>query len=257
MTANNGLTVTFLGTANAIPDELHQNTSLVLSWEQRMLLIDSGNNPVPRLQQAGLDVRKLTDLLVTHFHPDHVGGIPALLMDSWLLGRQTPLQIWGLEHTLTRLQQMVDLFGWQVWPGFQAPIYHILPLQTMMPLYEDDLLQIVVTPVKHLIPALGLRVIFKHTGGGLAFSGDSEPCDAMAQLATGAEVLIHEASGAERGHSSAQDAGRIARQAGVGRLYLTHYSCSPEAAATALVSEAQQEFTGSVTLAQDLMKLEL
>ena len=80
-----------LGTANAIPDENHENTHLALLGEHRQILIDCAGNPVVRLKQAGIDLNSLTDLFLTHFHPDHVSGVPSLLM---CMGS------WGVVHTL-------------------------------------------------------------------------------------------------------------------------------------------------------------
>ena len=108
----------FLGTSNAIPDEDHENTHMAVVGEDRFVLIDCVNNPIVRIKQAGLDVHKLADLILTHFHPDHVSGVPSLLMNSWLLGRSAPLQIYGLEHTLERVEKMMDFYEWCTWPNF-------------------------------------------------------------------------------------------------------------------------------------------
>lgn len=68
----------FLGTSNAVPDIQHENTHLALVGGQRLLMIDCVNSPIVRLSQAGLNVDDLTDVLLTHFHPDHVSGVPTL-----------------------------------------------------------------------------------------------------------------------------------------------------------------------------------
>jgi len=83
--------VIILGSSNAIPDEKHENSHMALVGDERLVLIDCVNNPIVRLRKAGLDVEDITDLLLTHFHPDHVSGVPLLLMDLWLLGRKKEL----------------------------------------------------------------------------------------------------------------------------------------------------------------------
>jgi ribonuclease Z len=90
----------------------------------------------------------------------------------------------------------------------------------------------------------------------MAYSCDTEPCQAVINLASGADVLIHEASGAGPGHSSASQAGGIARQAEVGRLLLIHYPTRDPEPET-LVEEARTTFPGEVGLATDFMELEL
>lgn len=74
--------VIILGSSNAIPTKESENTHMVIVGKDLMLLVDSGTNPILRLEQAGLDLNDLTDIVVTHFHPDHVSGIPLLLCDE-------------------------------------------------------------------------------------------------------------------------------------------------------------------------------
>ena len=50
---------------------------------------------------------------IAHFHPDHVFGIPILLMNIWLLGRADPLPVYGLQDVLERFQAMMELFCWR------------------------------------------------------------------------------------------------------------------------------------------------
>src|SRR5512146_2633139 len=104
--------VVILGSSNAVPSAGHENTHLAVVGEQRMVLVDCVSNPVVRLEQAGLDINDITDLILTHFHPDHVSGVPLLLMDMWLLGRRRALQIYGLSHTLDRMEKLMELYGW-------------------------------------------------------------------------------------------------------------------------------------------------
>ena len=77
--------VIILGSSNAVPSIDHENTHLVIVGEERTILVDCVSNPIVRLEQAGIDFNDLTDIVITHFHPDHVSGMPLLLMDMWLL----------------------------------------------------------------------------------------------------------------------------------------------------------------------------
>jgi len=69
-------------------------------------------------------------------------------------------------------------------------------------------------------------------------------------------VLIHEATGAIVGHSSASQAGAIAREAGVDRLILIHYKAG-KIQLDKLISQAQETFSGDVVLAEDFMEIDL
>ena len=76
----------------------------------------------------------------------------------------------------------------------------------------------------------------------------------MTQLAEGADILVHEASGALPGHSSAAQAGEAARRAEAGALYLIHYPTGKFASGDP-VADARKQFEGPVTLAEDYMAL--
>jgi ribonuclease Z len=73
-------------------------------------------------------------------------------------------------------------------------------------------------------------------------------------LGSGVEILIHEATGAGLGHSSAGQAAQIARQAGAHKLVLIHYNSQKSAE---MLQSAKEIFTGPVVLAEDFMRLEL
>ena len=245
----------FLGTSNAISGENHENTHMVLVGESRMVLVDCPNSPFLRFQKAGVDVRALSDLILTHFHPDHVSGVPQLLMDMWLMGRRQPLNIHGLKHTIDRLESLMGLFNWSEWPDFFPVQFFRLPEQTLATVIDCEEFRILGSPVQHFIPTLGLRIEFMTSKKILAYSGDTEPCAQLVELAEGADVLVHESSGALRGHSSAGQAGEAARRAEAGSLYLIHYPTG-QFASGSLVAEAKQQFEGPVTLAEDFMVLD-
>jgi ribonuclease Z len=118
-----------------------------------------------------------------------------------------------------------------------------------------DEFKIISSPVRHLIPTIGLRFDFNNGQKSLAYSCDTEPCVEVVRLASGADVLIHEASGASLGHSSAEQAGQIAAQAEVSKLYLIHYPTG-EYANESMIAEARRHFQGDVDLATDFLTLD-
>lgn len=248
--------IIILGSANAVSDLKHENSHLVVKGKKDFLLVDCVGNPIVRLERAGLDFRDLSDLFLTHFHPDHVSGVPLLLMDMWLLGRQHRLNVYGLHPTIDRLEQLMDSFQWQNWPDFFPVAFHRLPAQERILALENDQFRVFTSPVRHLIPTMGLRVEIPKTGKALAYSCDTEPCPMVENLAEGVDVLLHEAAGKARGHSSAAQAGQVARRAGAKSLYLIHYDAR-NADLFQLIAEARATFGGEVILAEDLMVIPL
>lgn len=228
---------------------------MVIVGDERTVLVDSVSNPILRLEQAGLDFNELTDIIVTHFHPDHVSGVPLLLMDMWLMGRKKPLNIYGLHYTLDRVEGMMGYYNWSDWPEFFPVVFHRLPSREMTTVLDCPDFIIYASPVHHMIPNIGLRVEFPGSGKSMAYSCDTEPCEEVVRLGAGADVLIHEATGAEPGHSSAAQAGETATKAEVGRLYLIHYPTGRFAKGNP-IAEASIKYQGEIKLAKDFMTLE-
>lgn len=247
--------VIILGSSNAIPTKDNENTHMVIVGKNHMVLVDCVSNPILRLEQAGLDFNDLTDIVVTHFHPDHVSGLPLLLMDMWLMGRKKQINIFGLHHTLDRIEDLMNFYAWAEWPDFFPVAFYRLPSSEMSTVMENAEFKIFCSPVRHLIPTIGMRIEFHHAQKVMAYSCDTEPCHQVVRLANGADVLIHEAAGASIGHSSAGQAGEIASQAEAGSLYLIHYPTGRFANGD-LVAEAKQKFQGQVALAKDFMELD-
>ena len=244
----------FLGTSNAIPNQNHDNSHLAVVGESANVLIDTGNHPIVRLEAAGIEILNITDLILTHFHPDHISSAPLLLMDSWLLGRWDKLILHGYSSTLMKFQEMMDLYGWSTWPGFFPVEFNQIPEIESSIVIENNEFRILSSPVRHLIPTMGLRMEFIQSNKVVVYSCDTSPCEEVERMAEGADVLIHEASGASKGHTSAAQAGEIASVAGVAELYLIHYPTRSSDPGR-LIEDAGKKFAGPVKLAKDCMEL--
>ncbi len=246
-----------LGSASAVPDACHENTHMVLEGQHSTVLIDCNGRPLVNLERIGIGVEGVTDLILTHFHPDHVGGVPGLLMASWLVGRSEPLRIYGLHHCLQRVEDLMMAFHWDEWAGFFPVAFHHLPEREDILVLDNADFRITASPVRHYVPTIGLRMVIKETGFVLAYSSDTVPCPEVVRLAYGADLLIHEATGDEPlGHSSAEQAGAIAREAGVRKLGLIHYHVW-HSDPTHLLEEARSTFGGEVFLCEDLVEISL
>jgi ribonuclease Z len=248
--------VVILGSSNSISSDMHDNTHMVIIGKERTVLVDCVSSPVQRLEKAGVDPMELTDLVATHFHPDHVSGIPLLLLDMWLMGRHKPLDIHGLQHTLDRLESTMGFYGWKEWPGFFPVAFHRLPAEEMTPVMECSEFRLFSSPVHHFIPTIGLRLEVLASGKSMAYSCDTEPCPEVVRLAAGVDVLLHEASGEGPGHSSASQAGEAASEAEVAKLLLIHYPTGAYQPAD-LVEKARSQFRGETGLAEDFLEIDL
>lgn len=241
----------FLGTASAVPDKNHQNTHLVIETLENTILIDCVGNPVTRLDEARINPLTITDLILTHFHPDHVSAVPLLLMDLWLMGRVDPINVFALHEDIEKLKKILGIFDWETWEGMFLVNFHNVPKENSI-LINTSKLKVWASLVCHMIPAIGLRFEWSETT--LCYSADTGPCDAVVQLAKEADILIHEATGESEGHSSPEQAGEIAQKAGAKSLYLVHYPVGSDL--EELNQQASKAYSGEVIVAKDLMSIE-
>ncbi len=72
--------VLILGSSHSVPDQEHSNTHMLIQTNQRGILIDCAGDIIPRLQKAEVAIKSLTDLILTHYHPDHASGALQQLM---------------------------------------------------------------------------------------------------------------------------------------------------------------------------------
>ena len=243
-----------LGSAAATPNLEHDNSHMMIQTGDGVVLIDCGTAPMLRLERLGIPTGQITDIILTHFHPDHISGLPLLLMSMWLGGRRNALRIYGLHHCLKRVEDLMGFYQWGDWPDFFPVAFHRLPENERVMVLEQGDVTIYASLVCHVVPTIGLRVEAA-TGKAIAYSCDTEPCQAVINLALGASVLIHEATGEGVGHSSAAQAGTTARDAGVDSLLLIHYPVG-DSDLGKLIEEARGAFSGDVRLAEDFMKIE-
>lgn len=244
--------IIILGSGFAHPQTEAEYTHLFLKTDDKKVLIDTGSNPIVSMYKAGINPHLLTDLIITHFHPDHVSGLPLLIMGLWLQQHHDPLVIHGLTSTINKIRANLDLYDWRDWPKLFPVEFHNLN-ETYSSVIQSESLSVFSEPVKHLIPTIGLRCEIPHSQKIMAYTSDTEPCDAILEIADNANYLFHEAAGKAKGHSSAAQAGENATKSGVKSLYLIHY---PLDHTTTLIQEAGNTFNGPVFLAKDLMHLD-
>jgi len=242
--------VLFLGTSNAVSYKHHENSCLALLHGDETVLVDCPSSPMRQLAEAGLDPLVINNLVLTHFHPDHVGGVPIFLMNVWLKGRTQPLHLYAIDDCISRMKEMMKLYRWETWPGLFEVVFHRIPLVEQAPVLAYGTLDITASPVKHIIPTIGLSITASAGDYRIVYTSDTEPCEAVVRMAKNADVLIHEANGAIAGHSSAAQAGAAAASAGVNLLVLTHYP--EDSSEEHLIAEAESMYSGEVRVARDL-----
>ena len=210
-----------LGSGAAFSDGSRTTTMLALEGPSGVVVIDCGGDVVQRLLAQGLDPLRVSALIVTHEHADHVGGLPLMVERLWLAGRRTPLPVIGIAPAVAQARRLHDAFRTDDWPGYAgiAPqtVSHVAG--TLL-LWNADW-RITASPGTHSVPVIGLRAEAS-SGTVVAYSGDTTYDAAIVELARGADLLLHEAAGATPIHASPCQAARVAVEAGARRLVLVH-----------------------------------
>lgn len=195
-----------------------------------VVLIDCGSDPVERLLSAGVDPREIDLLILTHAHPDHVCGFPLLMQKLWLAKRSRPLEVLGPREALDTARRLFEVFDTSGWDGLPELRWHEADSAPRESAWTGEEWAIDTTPAKHgRRPTIALQMRPVRSSGGTAvYSADTEYSQGIVELARGARLLVHEATGEFPGHSTAEQAARVAAAAGVDHLVLVHLPPEPD-----------------------------
>lgn len=298
--------IVFLGTGSGKP-MAHRGVSSVGIFRQgKLYLFDCGEGTQTQLARSPLRPGGLEAIFLTHFHGDHVNGLPGFLGSLTLNRREAPLALFGPKGLNYWLKTLRDLHI--LWPSF--------PLRThenTQPgeIYQQEDFHVEIARLRHRVETWGYALVEADRPGRfdldaaralgvppgplfgklqrgetvtlengrkiqpeevlgparpglkIAYICDTAPCDNAIELAQDADLLIHEATypagmerlAHERGHSTAADAARCAKEAGAKKLIMTHIS-QKYLRTDEFAAGARAIFPNS-SVAYDLMEYEL
>ena len=247
-------------------------------------VVDCGSGVADKLVLAGVPLPSLRHVFITHHHSDHVLDYGNLLLLAWATGLQSPVDSWGPPPLvgMTRLVfalNEVDIETRIADEGRPDPRAFVAAHEFTGPgpVMADERVRVTACLVPHGIikPAFAYR--FDTAERSIVISGDTAYSAALIELARGADVLVHEAiylPAVERllsrnpnatrlrehlvaGHTTPEDAGRVAAAAGVGHLVLSHLAPGDDPGVTDEIwlAEARRTYDGKITVAQDLMEV--
>jgi ribonuclease Z len=193
------LKVTLLGTGNPRPSIDRFGPSILVEAGKETLLFDCGRGATIRLSQAGIPFSSVTALFLTHLHSDHVVGVPDLWLTGWIMGRDTPLRVWGPAGTTDMLKHLKEAYTFDV--HVRRDVDEQLPAQGAVltgkdidegVVYDSNGVKVTAFRVDHGLvkPALGYRIDYH--GHSVVLSGDTRPSDNLVKFAHGTDVLVHE-----------------------------------------------------------------
>lgn len=103
--------ITFLGTGQAVPTKTRNHTGILLSHGSENILVDCGEGIQRQFRIAEINPCNLTRLLITHWHGDHILGIPGLLQTLVMNNYNKTLNIYGPEKTQQYIHELIRLFA--------------------------------------------------------------------------------------------------------------------------------------------------
>jgi len=279
--------VTLLGTGTPIPSIDRFGPSTLIEAGDQKLLIDAGRGATIRLHQLNIPIGRLDALLLTHFHSDHISGVPDVWLTGWLESyfgsRQTPFRVIGPRGTKRLIAKLEEAYADDIRirmadeklpPDGIATVAEEYERDGVV--YEKDGLKVIAFEVDHgdvIKPAYGYRI--EYAGRVAVISGDTRYNQNVVKYAMGADLLVHEVaiarpellSEAHIGrimahHTTAREAGMVFEQTKPKLAAYTHlvFLTSPRvprASVAELVAETRQTYRGPLEVGEDLMSFEI
>jgi ribonuclease BN (tRNA processing enzyme) len=217
----------FVGCGDALGSGGRSNTCFHVTGSHLNFLIDCGASSLPALKRLGIAREQIDLILITHFHGDHFGGLPFLLLDAQFTRRTRPLVIAGPEGIETRLTQLMEaLFenSSKTKQRFDLSIVALTPEETR----TFGAVNVTPFPVVHGEsggPFLAYRI--EAEGRVIAYSADTEWTETLVPAARGADLFIAEAYTYDRpvkNHLSLATLAAHLDEIKPKRLVLTHMS---------------------------------
>lgn len=202
------LHVVLCGTGSPMPDPDRAQACAIVYAGGKVFMIDSGLGGWDRLARFQLPVGGLTGILLTHFHSDHISGIPDIALNSWAAGRREALALYGppgvetvakgfdLAYSLDdryRIAHHGPEFFAEEGAAYLPIVIDVPDHHTGVTVFDEGGVKVTAFRVSHepVDQAYGYRIDYK--GRSVVFSGDTKKDENVAKFAKGADVLIHEA----------------------------------------------------------------
>jgi len=247
-------------------------------------VVDCGNGVARQMVQARLDLGAIRHVFITHQHSDHNADYGNLLWLAWAARLHTRVDTWGPPPLAAMTRDFLRMNDYDIQTRIKdegrpplAPLIVPHELSKAGVVMRDERVKVTAALVAHppVAPAFAYR--FDCPDRSIVFSGDTRPTPALVELARNADVLVHEVMyepalakliasepNAERlrehllaSHTTTEQVGRIATEAGVKTLVLNHFVPGGDPALTDQVwrDAVAPHFKGRLVIGRDLLEM--
>ena len=266
------------------PRKTNSASAQVIVVNDAAYVVDCGDGVARQLVLAGIRLPQLRHIFLTHQHSDHNADYGNLMLLAWTAGLKTRIDAWGPPPLKQMTAHFLAMNAYDIRTRIQdearvplEPLIHVHELTDGGLVLDDDNVRVTAALVDHppVAPAFAYR--FDAPDRSFVISGDTRPSENLIKLAHGADVLVHEAlfpAGVDRlvagvanaatlkqsilsHHTSAEDAGRVAKKAGVKTLVLSHFvpPDDPQITDRMWIEAASAHFDGRIVVGKDLLEI--
>jgi ribonuclease BN (tRNA processing enzyme) len=244
--------ITVVGSGTVVPRLERRQSCVVVETGGETLVFDLGSGAVRGMLHAGLDPFAADRIFFTHFHPDHTVDVVSLLF-SIKYGaekeRTRPLYLTGPEPFRRFWGSVINVWGEFMLGDYPTEVSE-LPHECPSP-HNLPGCRLSWAPAEHRPESIAYRL--DGEGGAFVYTGDTEYSELVVELTRGARTLLVECPFPDDtpvpGHLTPSSAARIASEAGVERVVLTHVY--PAADELNLPAEIGRGYDGEVLVAED------
>jgi len=253
----------FLGTGGSIETPERDNTSLLINYDENLMLIDCAGSVFKKITKLGFDPCKISSIIVTHVHPDHVYGLP-IFVHSLML-EEIQINLYGSEETVCFCRRLLDLFNLQ-----KDKIKYRINFVALNPGENFNIgrsLQVSSMKIPHGSSSLAFHFYFEDGKKEMIYSGDTPLYPPLFREAEEIDLLIHDCCAPKRifnkypyvrtKHTNSLELGSYSRQARVKCLIPCHFFGEFDYSIVEVEREIRKNYKGKLIIPEDLMRVSL